>query len=361
MRLLVTGGAGFIGSNFVHFWMKRHPGDEITVLDKLTHAGQQSNLASLESKPGFRFLQGDILDQSRVEALLRDQAIDTVVNFAAETHVDRSILDPDVFIDNNIQGTHSLLNAARRVWGKEHPGKQFLQISTDEVYGELPPKAAAFTEDSPYAPSSPYAASKAAADHLVRAYARSYGLRGNISLCTNNYGPYQWPEKFIPLVICHCLTGQSIPIYGDGKQVRDWLYVEDHCLAIELILMANRTNERWNIGGHVQATNSKIARGICRSLDERFQADAALADAFPESPAGSGSSCLDLITHVTDRPGHDRRYALSCHKIADQLGFRPTVGMHCGLQQTIDWYLANPAWWRPLLASRKNIDWGAAN
>lgn len=349
--ILVTGGAGFIGSNFVHYWLQEHPDDEVVVLDALCYAGNLANLANAEANPRYTFVEGNIGDEALVEALLEEHGIRRLVNFAAESHVDRSISGPDPFISSNIDGTHRLLKAARNCWlgSKTQTPHLFHHISTDEVYGSLEPDEAAFTEHSRYAPSSPYAASKAAADHLVRAYQQTYGLQTSISNCTNNYGPYQHPEKFLPKVITHCLLGKPIPIYGDGQQIRDWLYVEDHCRAIDLILSTDRRGETWNIGANVQATNLVMARGICRSIDERFAKTPSLAQQFPEAPPARDGSCLELVDHVDDRPGHDRRYALDSRKIESELGFRARNSTHDGLQASIDWYIKHQSWWIQIL------------
>jgi len=312
--ILVTGGAGFIGSNFVRYLNGNQPAIRAINLDLLTYAGSLENLKGLPNPDKHAFIQGDIRDRDLVETILREQDIDTIVHFAAESHVDRSLLGPDAFVQTNMVGTFSLLEAARRVWLEEkHLGNQkvrFHHISTDEVYGSLEPDGMPFREDSPYAPSSPYAASKAGSDHLVRAYGHSYGLPFTISNCSNNYGPYQFPEKLVPLVITNALAGKSLPVYGDGLQVRDWLYVNDHCEAIWKILQGGREGESYNIGGGNQRTNIELVRTICRLLDE----------ANVSSPVQPHE---ELIAHVPDRPGHDRRYALDISKIRNELGWRP--------------------------------------
>ncbi|PID48983.1 MAG: dTDP-glucose 4,6-dehydratase [Proteobacteria bacterium] len=334
-HLLVTGGAGFIGTNFVHYWLQQHPEQDLTVLDALTYAGRYENLQALEGQNNFRFIKGDILDQPLVEQLLREEHIDTIVHFAAESHVDRSIYGPDAFMRTNIEGTHSLLKAAKTVWLDEQKTDQhrFHHVSTDEVYGTLKPEDPAFSETTPYAPNSPYAASKAASDHIVRAYQHTYGLNTTSSNCSNNYGPYQYPEKLIPLAISRLLNGESVPIYGDGQQIRDWLYVEDHNRGIELILQYGRIGETYNIGGNNEQTNLNLIHTLCALLDERF----------PDSPHVPHRQ---LITYVTDRPGHDRRYAIDNRKICNELSYQVVETFQTGLSKTLDWYLQHPDFWQ---------------
>ena len=349
--LLVTGGAGFIGANFVHFWLARHPADSIVVLDALTYAGNLANLLPARDNPRFTFAHGDIRTPRLAETLLREHAVSVVVHLAAESHVDRSIAGPDPFLETNVAGTHVLLKAARQVWleegkGGSHP--RFHQVSSDEVYGSLEPDDPPFTEESPYRPSSPYAASKAAADHLVRAYWRTYGLPMTITNCSNNYGPWQFPEKLIPLAITHALDGKPIPIYGDGRQIRDWLHVQDHCRAIEAVLDRGVVGETYNVGGETERTNAETVRLLARQLDGAFAADPALSRRFAQSPAAQGKTA-ELITHVVDRAGHDRRYAISNEKIRQELGFRWEVGLERGVQQTLAWYLENEPWWRQVM------------
>ncbi len=343
--LLVTGGAGFIGANFVRYWRERHSGDAIVVLDALTYAGNAANLDGLD---GVELVHGDIRDQALAERLLEERGVDTLVHFAAESHVDRSILGPDAFIDTNVIGTHSLLKAARSVWLDKGSGRahRFHHISTDEVYGTLGAEDAAFREDTPYAPNSPYSASKAASDHIVRAYHHTYGLQVTTSNCSNNYGPYQFPEKLIPLFLLNALEGRSLPIYGDGMQVRDWLHVEDHCLGIALVLESDAVGECFNIGGGAELPNITVIETLCAAVDRAFAADPALAGRFPQAPAAKGEPTASLKTHVVDRPGHDRRYAIDERKIASRLGYSPTRDFATGLAQTIGWYLANEPWWR---------------
>lgn len=349
-NLLVTGGAGFIGANFVHYWLARHPGDRLVVLDALTYAGRRESLAAAFKNPAFRFVHGDINDQGLVEELLAGEGIDTIVHFAAESHVDRSIHGPDAFVRTNIVGTHALLAAARRIWlagsGRPH---RFHHVSTDEVYGSLAPDEPPFRETGPYAPNSPYAASKAASDHLVRSYHHTYGLATTISNCSNNYGPFQFPEKLIPLMLLNILAGRPLPLYGDGRQVRDWLFVEDHCRGIELVLAQGRPGEVYNIGGCNEWTNLAVVRSLSQIVDEMFAADPALAARFPAMPANRGGRAEDLIKMVADRPGHDRRYAIDAAKIMAELGYQPEVTFAAGLRRTVQWYLEQEAWWRPLL------------
>ena len=353
-RLLITGGAGFIGANFAHYWRAQHPQDRVVVLDALTYAGNLASLQALLQDGSVRFVQGDVRDEALVEALLREEGIDTIAHFAAESHVDRSILGPDAFIETNVIGTHSLLKVARAVWLADATGLaagryRFHHISTDEVYGSLGPSDPAFSELTPYAPNSPYAASKAASDHLVRAYYHTYGLPVTTSNCSNNYGPYHFPEKLIPLMIVNALEGKPLPIYGDGMNVRDWLYVEDHCRGVELVIERGRLGETYNIGGNNEWNNLAIVHLLCDQLDARFAADPALAQRFPEAPGARGGSARDLVTFVEDRAGHDWRYAIDATKISGELGYAPRESFESGLARTLDWFLANEAWWRPLL------------
>lgn len=349
--LLVTGGAGFIGANFTRYWVERHPGDRVVVLDALTYAGNLASLRDVTERPSFRFVHGDIGDRPLVERLLREEGISLVVNFAAESHVDRSIHGPERFIATNVVGTHSLLQAVRQVWLEERGGQgvRFHHTSTDEVYGSLDPAEPPCDERRPYAPNSPYAASKAASDHLVRAYHQTFGLPVTTSNCSNNYGPYQFPEKLIPLMLTHALEGKSLPVYGSGMNVRDWLHVSDHCRALELVLLNGRTGDAYNVAGGNQWTNLELVRLLCRSIDAAFAGDAALARRFPRCPAASGGSTESLISFVADRPGHDRRYALDASRIERELGFRPGVSVENGIAQTLEWYLGNEPWWRAVM------------
>jgi dTDP-glucose 4,6-dehydratase len=350
-RLLVTGGAGFIGSNFVHHWLKNHAGDRVVVLDSLTYAGNKANLASVEGNERLRFVHGDIRDTSLVERLLRDEGLDVIVHFAAESHVDRSISGPDTFIETNVFGTHSLLKAARKVWLQEWKTQdhRFHHVSTDEVYGSLGPDDPAFSESTPYAPTSPYSASKAASDHLVRAYQHTYGLQTTISNCSNNYGPRHFPEKLIPLMIVNLLDGKPLPIYGDGGNVRDWLHVEDHCRAIASILAGGSSGQTYNVGGRAEYTNLALVRQLCAIADELFRTTPALRERFPKCPASTHGQSTSLIRFVTDRPGHDRRYAIDCRKIERDLHFKPDVDIAAGLARTFSWYVENESWWRAVM------------
>ncbi|MGC8853743.1 MAG: dTDP-glucose 4,6-dehydratase [Halothiobacillaceae bacterium] len=352
-KLLVTGGAGFIGCNFVHYWIKHHPHDGVIVLDALTYAGNLANLDPVKDHPNFRFVHGDIRDQHLVERLLREEGLDTIVHFAAESHVDRSILGPDAFIETNIIGTHTLLKAAKAIWLDDPHYKRddhrFHHVSTDEVYGSLGPNDPPFTETTPYAPNSPYSASKAASDHLVRAYHHTYGLKVTTSNCSNNYGPYHLPEKLIPLCMTNILQGKPLPIYGDGLNIRDWLYVEDHVRGIELILEQGQVGEVYNIGGNNEWANIDIVRLICRLMDEAIQADPTLAQRFPATPAARGTTSESLITFVKDRPGHDRRYAIDASKIMTTLGYAPAQTFETGIKATIHWFLTHPDWWQSVL------------
>ena len=345
---LVTGGAGFIGTNFIHHILSIRPDVTVVNFDLLTYAGNPEGLAKFEGNPRYRFVKGDICDREQVDAALRENHIDTIVHFAAESHVDRSILGPMQFVVTNVNGTATLLDAARDYWGgegKDIPGaKRFHHISTDEVFGSLKPDEPAWTEESPYMPNSPYAASKAGSDHLVRAYGHTYGLPVTISNCSNNYGPYQFPEKLIPLVIMNAVNGKPLPVYGDGQQIRDWLYVEDHCEAIRLILEKGKTGETYNIGGLNQPSNLSIVQTICGLLDEMV-------------PDSSFRPHEQLITYVKDRPGHDRRYAMDSTKIKGELGWSPKYTLETGLRKTVEWYLTNQAFVRALAGKADFQNW----
>lgn len=353
-RLLVTGGAGFIGSNFVHHWLKEHPGDRLVVLDVLTYAGNASNLEPVMGRAEFRFVRGDICDTPLVEQLLREERIDTLVHFAAESHVDRSIEGPDAFIHTNVVGTHSLLKAARRVWLEERlvEHHRFHHVSTDEVYGSLGPEDPPFHEKTPYAPNSPYSASKAASDHLVRAYHHTYGLEVTISNCSNNYGPYHFPEKLIPLTIVNLLEGRKLPVYGDGQNIRDWLHVSDHCRGIDLVLHRGQAGHVYNIGGASECDNLRLVKMLCGIAQQHFASDGALQTRHPRCPAARGEAVEALITFVKDRPGHDRRYAIDYRKIERELGFRPRTTLSTGLVDTFRWYVENESWWRSAVDAR---------
>lgn len=331
-NLLITGGAGFIGSNFVHFLLESDPDARIVNLDALTYAANPDNLEGVSDPQRHRLVEGDIGDQELVKSLLHDYAIDTIIHFAAESHVDRSITGPAPFIQTNVFGTFSLLEAARATWGPDvRSDRRFLHVSTDEVYGSLGPDDPAFQEITPYAPNSPYAASKAAADHLVRAYGHTYGLPILVTNCSNNYGPRQFPEKLIPLMILNALEGRGLPMYGDGLQVRDWLYVEDHCRALKLVLEEGLTGETYNLGGGNQPTNLELVNHLCQILDELE----------PESHLVPHNK---LIEFVEDRPGHDRRYAMDISKISRELGWEPVEDLASGLRKTVRWYLDHPQW-----------------
>ncbi|MDO4906093.1 MAG: dTDP-glucose 4,6-dehydratase [Lautropia sp.] len=331
--ILVTGGAGFIGSNFVLDWLAGSD-EPVVNVDKLTYAGNRRNLVSLENNPGHHFEQVDICDREAIDGLLAKYRPRAILHFAAESHVDRSIHGPAAFVQTNMVGTFTLLEAARQYWNtmdeEDRKNFRFLHVSTDEVYGSLEPDDPAFTETTPYQPNSPYSASKAGSDHLVRAYFHTYGMPVLTTNCSNNYGPYHFPEKLIPLVITNALAGKNLPIYGDGKNVRDWLFVKDHCSAIRRVLEAGKPGETYNVGGHNEKTNIDIVRQICRLLDE-MQPDAA-------------GSYERLITFVTDRPGHDRRYAIDAAKIEAELGWRPAETFETGIRKTVRWYLDNQAW-----------------
>ena len=348
--VMVTGGAGFIGVNFVYHWVEAHPGDTVVVLDALTYAGNRLSLEPLEQADHIHFVEGDICDADLVARVMADHDTDTIVHFAAESHVDRSITGPGAFIRTNLEGTHTLLAAARGAWlsgsGREH---RFHHVSTDEVYGSLAPEDPAFTETTRYEPNSPYSASKAGSDHLVRAYQHTYGLQVTTSNCSNNYGPYHFPEKLIPLCLTRILDGGAIPVYGDGSNIRDWLYVEDHVRGIARILEAGTPGEVYNIGGHNEWANLDIVSLLCREMDERFASDTELASRFPNAPQARGERSDSLIEFVSDRAGHDWRYAIDASKIEQAVGFVPNETFETGLAKTLDWYLANEAWWRPLL------------
>jgi dTDP-glucose 4,6-dehydratase len=349
-RLLITGGTGFIGANFCHYWSEAHRADRLVVLDSLTYAGNLASIAALIDRQRLRFVHGDIGNQDRVAALLTEEGVDTIVNFAEESHVDRSIEDPQSFLRTNVMGTHALLEAARRVWKHAAQGsRRFHHVSTDEVYGSLGPQDRAFTETTPYAPNSPYSASKAAADHIVRAYVHTYGLPCTISNCSNNYGPYQFPEKLLPLCIVNILEGRALPIYGDGLQVRDWLHVSDHCRAIELILQSSPVGETWNVGGGSTDPNLRVVETVCDLVDREFADNKDLAARYPRSPPAQGKPSRSLMEFVRDRAGHDRRYAVDSSKIA-RLGFVAQTPLAAGLADTIHWYLENDPWWKAIVS-----------
>jgi dTDP-glucose 4,6-dehydratase len=357
-RLLITGGAGFIGCNYVQHRLRKCADERVVVLDALTYAGNLASLSPVLEDSALRFVHGNIGDQSLVEDLLRTERIDTIVHFAAESHVDRSIAGPDAFIETNVIGTHALLKAARQVWLEERRGEphRFHHVSTDEVYGSLGPEDAAFTETTPYAPNSPYSASKAASDHIVRAYHHTYGLRVTTSNCSNNYGPYQFPEKLIPLAIVNIFEGRAIPVYGDGRNVRDWLHVADHCDAIDRVLAQGQVGETYNIGGRSECQNIDLIRLLCSVVDQLFEERTALRDRFPRSPGARDASATTLIEFVRDRPGHDRRYAIDCAKAARILDYAPSVSLRDGLLRTVIWYVENEPWWREVMSGTYR-DW----
>ncbi|WP_395761023.1 dTDP-glucose 4,6-dehydratase [Bacillus sp. 3G2] len=322
MKVLVTGGAGFIGSNFVRYMVKKYPEYNLVNLDALTYAGNLENLKEIEGLPNYKFVKGDIADREFINRLFEEEKFDYVLNFAAESHVDRSITNPDIFIQTNIQGTQVLLDAA-----KNAQVKKYLQVSTDEVYGTLG-DTGYFTEETPLASNSPYSSSKAGADLLVRAYHETFGLPVNITRCSNNYGPFHFPEKLIPLMIINALNNKQLPVYGDGLNVRDWLHVEDHCQAIDLVLHKGENGEVYNVGGNNERTNIEIVKTILKALNK------------PES----------LIQYVTDRPGHDRRYAIDATKLREELGWSPKYNFDTGIEQTINWYLENQDWWENIIS-----------
>lgn len=348
--LLVTGGAGFIGANFVHYWLREYPQDKVVVVDALTYAGNLANLASVEANTQMTFVKADICDTERMTSLLRDHKVDTLVHFAAESHVDRSITGPDAFIETNILGTYSLLKAAKVVWLDEGPvPHRFHHVSTDEVYGTLGPNDPAFTEETAYAPNSPYSASKAASDHLVRAYHHTYGLQVSTSNCSNNYGPFHFPEKLIPLVITNILHNKNLPVYGDGQQIRDWLYVEDHARGIDLVIQQGKVGENYNIGGHNEWANIDIVKLIGKLLETEFAENSAWSAKYPLASAAIAGNTESLITYVKDRPGHDRRYAIDAHKSTTELGYTPVESFETGIRKTVRWYLENDTWWRAVM------------
>ena len=320
MNIIVTGGAGFIGSNFVRHMLHTYPTYKIINLDLLTYAGNKDSLADVMDNPNHIFVEGNITDRQLLDRLIQEHNVDGIINFAAESHVDRSILNPEVFVETNIQGTLALLDAARK-----HNLKKYVQVSTDEVYGSLGAEGY-FTEDTPLAPNSPYSASKAGADMLVRSYFETYGMDVNITRCSNNYGPFHFPEKLIPLMITNAMDQKELPIYGDGENIRDWLHVTDHCAAIDLVFHNGKSGEVYNVGGHNERTNNQIVDLIVERLNVSS----------------------DLVKYVEDRLGHDRRYAIDPAKLETELGWKPKYTFDTGIIETIDWYLANEAWWRPL-------------
>ncbi|MEM8672261.1 MAG: dTDP-glucose 4,6-dehydratase [Cyanobacteria bacterium P01_G01_bin.67] len=338
-RILITGGAGFIGSNFVYHWCQNYPQDRVVVLDALTYAGNRNTLANLEAASAIKFVQGDICDRSLIDQILEAEDIDTVAHFAAESHVDRSILGPGAFVQTNVVGTFTLLEAFRQRWNQRNQPQldRFLHVSTDEVYGSLAADEPAFTETTPYTPNSPYSASKAGSDHLARAYFHTYGMPTMITNCSNNYGPYHFPEKLIPLMCINILLGKPLPVYGDGQNIRDWLYVEDHCRALATVINRGAPGEIYNVGGNNEVKNLDLVEQLCELMDE-------LAPELPVRPS------KQLITFVKDRAGHDRRYAIDASKIERELGWSPQETVTGGLRRTVQWYLEHQDWWQPLLS-----------
>jgi dTDP-glucose 4,6-dehydratase len=342
--VIVTGGAGFIGSNFVHRWLEKES-SRVVVLDDLSYAGIRQNLSDVESDSRFRFVKADICDESAVKALLEEEKPRAILHFAAESHVDRSVASPGEFIRTNINGTFNLLQCARNYVGSAD--FRFLHVSTDEVYGSLSAEDPAFSETTPYSPNSPYSASKAASDHLVRAYHHTYGLQTLVTNCSNNYGPYQFPEKLIPLMILNALEGKALPVYGDGLNVRDWLYVGDHCDAIREVLAKGASGETYNVGGDSEMKNIDVVKIVCALLDEL-------------TPLANGREHSSLISFVKDRPGHDRRYAIDARKIRREIGWSPSETFETGIRKTVEWYLANPKWIE-LVRSGEYLKWVASH
>jgi dTDP-glucose 4,6-dehydratase len=349
--LLITGGAGFIGQNFVKHMVAKASNRRIVVLDALTYASNPTLLQPMIESGAIDFVRGDIADRPVVQNLFDRYAIDAVAHLAAESHVDRSIADPDAFVRTNVTGTHVLLGCALAYWSasKAMDSARFLHVSTDEVFGDLGPDDPPFSETSPYRPSSPYSATKASSDHLARAYERTYELPVVITNCSNNYGPCQHPEKLIPLMIIHALEGKPLPIYGDGQNRRDWLFVEDHCRALALALERGEQGQTYAIGGGKELSNIEVVETLCRLIDQAFAADRSLARRFPACPSAANGTVSSLMTFVTDRPGHDRRYAVNCSFAQRSLGYSPSETFETGLARTVGWYLSNEAWWRRAL------------
>src|ERR1700722_4673073 len=356
--VLITGGAGFIGQNLVHAWRAARPTDRLIVVDALTYAANIRSLEPLIADRSVVFVKGDIRDAALMRRLFEEHQLTRVAHLAAESHVDRSIIDPETFLHTNVLGTFTLLKTALDAWGSAGAldRARFLHVSTDEVYGSLAPAEPAFSESSPYRPNSPYAASKAASDHLVRAFVATYCMPALITNCSNNYGPYQHPEKLIPLMIIHALEGKSLPVYGDGSNVRDWLHVSDHCDTLMAVIERGRVGETYNIGGGNERNNRDLVGRICDLLDRAFAENAGLGRRFPSCPAAAGHSCRSLISYVTDRLGHDHRYAIDAGKLADELGNTSGVDFEGGLERTIDWYLEHEAWWREATDGRAAPD-----
>jgi dTDP-glucose 4,6-dehydratase len=347
-NVLITGGAGFIGQNLVHAWRAARPADWLVVVDAMTYAANIRSLEPLITGRSIQFVKGDICDAALMRRLFDEHKFMRVAHLAAESHVDRSIADPEAFLQTNVLGTFTLLKAALDAWraAATLDSARFLHVSTDEVYGSLGWTDPAFTESSPYRPNSPYAASKASSDHLVRAFVATYGMPALITNCSNNYGPYQHPEKLIPLMIIHALEGKPLPVYGDGSNVRDWLHVSDHCDALINVIEQGRSGETYNVGGGNERNNRDVVGVICDTIDRAFAADPSLSSRFPSCPAATGRSSRALIGYVTDRPGHDHRYAINASKLASELGSRCRVDFESGLERTVHWYLDHEAWWR---------------
>ena len=334
MVILITGGAGFIGSNLIHYWLQEHSDDVVVNFDALTYAGNLANLEQIENHPQYRFFHGDLRNTDQIDEVFSLFNIEAVIHLAAESHVDRSIYGPSDFIDSNVRGTFNLLEVLRKKWEGQLSERRFLHVSTDEVYGSLG-ESGYFRENTPFAPNSPYSASKAASDHLVRAWHHTYGMDTVVTHCSNNYGPYQFPEKLIPLIINNCIEQRPLPIYGDGRQVRDWLYVEDHCEALDRTFEKGISGESYNIGGMNEWENLRMVEYMCREMDREL--------GFSEE-----KSCLRLIQHVRDRPGHDRRYAIDAQKIRESLDWKPRYTIEEGLRKTLRWYLENQDWVRQI-------------
>ncbi len=356
--VLITGGAGFIGQNLVHAWRAARPDDRLVVVDAMTYAANIRSLEPLIEGCSILFVKGDVCDAALMRKLFEEHEFARVLHLAAESHVDRSIVDPEAFLQTNVLGTFTLLKTALDAWRSSEliGSARFLHVSTDEVYGSLGSTDPAFLESSPYRPNSPYAASKAASDHLVRAFVATYRMPALITNCSNNYGPYQHPEKLIPLMIIHALEGKPLPIYGDGSNIRDWLHVCDHCDALMAVIERGRIGETYNVGGGNEKNNRDVVGLICDIIDRAFATDPTLALRFTSCPAASGRSCRGLINFVTDRPGHDHRYAIDAAKLAGELGQRCSVGFDAGLKRTVHWYLDHENWWRDVTSGAYK-DW----
>jgi dTDP-glucose 4,6-dehydratase len=347
--LMVTGGAGFIGQNLVHLLAGTMPQTPILVVDAMTYAANPASLAPLVASGRIRFVEANIVDETAMRTLIAGEGVTHIAHLAAESHVDRSISGPDAFFETNIAGTYSLLKAARAAWDGAPAARRFLHVSSDEVFGDLGEGDPPFDEDTPYRPSSPYSASKAASDHLARAFHRTYGLPVIVTNCSNNYGPYQHPEKLIPLMALNALRGLDLPVYGDGRNIRDWLYVEDHVAGLEAVLARGAVGETYCIGGGSERRNIDVVETICDAIDRRLAEDDELRAQWPDCPAARGGSCRDLIRFVKDRPGHDHRYAIDGAKIARTLGVSPRETFETGIERTVDWYVGNADWWRQAL------------